>query len=308
MCWAALAVIALTGCSNSEESSQSATRPAPSAAAPKSAAPLVKPPVATAPRRETIEVSSADQFVAAIGPDRVLRLREGKYQLSLVKQRYLKHLYWRQVHDGYELVVRNVKDLRIEAAEKGKVELLAKPAYGYVLAFEKSSGVELSGLVLGHSPDPGFCTGGVVQMTDCRNAAIRDCDLYGCGTEGLTLQRVEGLTFERSVIRDCTYGIGTLAGSNRIAFRDSRFINNKQFYGFEIRDCLGVKFERCQFDRNIAASGIAPASLFKIASSSEIEMIGGRITGNRYNQLTGPADAMKFERVDIRDNRPPPKE
>ncbi len=302
--WLVLVTVGLMGCSESPDSSPPATRPAPRAVAPKDPAPKSKPAPAVAPPRKTIEVSSAEEFVAAVGSNRVLRLRAGKYRLSDVKQRYLKHLYWREVHDGYELVVRNVRNLRIEAAEKGKVELLAEPAYAYVLAFEKSAGVELSGLVLGHSPSPGGCTGGVVQLSGCRDAVIRDCVLFGCGMEGLSLKHVEGMIFDRSVIRDCTYGILTMSDCSRIVFRDSQFMNNRKYHGFEIKQSLGVKFERCRITNNVV-SGSGSGALFKVASSSEVEMIRGLIQGNRYGSLVLPSAAMKFEGVEIRDNRPP---
>ena len=112
-----------------------------------------KPATTPAPAPKVVEVSTPEQLIAAIGPDRVIKLAPGQYDLTEPPQRYLKHVYWRQVHDGYELVIRNVKGLRLEGTGGSKAHLITNTVYAYVLAFEDVAGIELVNLELGHAPE-----------------------------------------------------------------------------------------------------------------------------------------------------------
>ncbi len=76
--------------------------------------------------REVLSVGTADELVAAIGPNRIIELRQGVYDLSSVAQRQMEFVRWAKVHDGYELIVRNVGGLKLIGGAEGP-QLLAQP-------------------------------------------------------------------------------------------------------------------------------------------------------------------------------------
>ena len=86
------------------------------------------------------------------------------------------------------LVLNDLNNLSIEAEQGAKVNLLIDPRYAYVLSFKNCNNVNISGIIAGHYPDKGDCTGGVFKFEDCKDIQINDSALFGCGTEGLTLR------------------------------------------------------------------------------------------------------------------------
>lgn len=264
-----------------------------SAAAPDSA-PAGKP----ADRREVIRVANAEEFLRALGSDRILKLAPAEYRLSEVEGMEAAAVRWDKEFDGRTLTVRGVRNLSIVCEADKPARLIVKPRYVFVLNFEGCEGVELSNLYLGHEPDRGECSSGVVGATDCRDLTLRRCDLFGCGTEGLTLQRVKGMKFEESVIRDCSYGIVSAAGCEGLRFVKSRFADNVEFWGLRFEDCREVRFADCTVENNTA--GDEP--LFKVAGRTEVIFEGGAIRNNRAAALADSADQLFLRQPSVRGN------
>jgi hypothetical protein len=251
--------------------------------------------------REVISVGTADELVSAIGPNRIIELRHGVYDISSVPQRKMEFVRWAKVFDGHELIVSNVAGLKLIGAAKAP-QLLAKPRYANVLTFDGCTDITLENLVLGHTPE-GYCEGGVVRMSKCRDVTIDKCDLFGCGIEGLSLSDVAGLRFSHSTIRDCTYGIMTVSGSSDILMSDSSFIRNKEFGGFSFSKSRNIRLERCIIKDNMFDS--LAANLFSATSCSDIIISGGEISGNKYKGIMSPIDCVKIINTKIEGNTEP---
>lgn len=292
--WTLLLPLGLAGCSEeARESSEQKDRPLG----------LSSPQPVNTGGRQVISVCSSEEFVKAVGPDRVIKLAPGEYNLSGLKQRYMDYVRWVQATDGYDLIIRKVRDLRIEGPADTRARLVASPSYVYVLGFEDVAGLELVNLELAHSPKLGYCTGGVVLVNRGKRVTIRNCVLAGSGMEGLTLSKVRGLTFERSVIKECTYGIMTITDCRDLLFKNSRFANNEEWHGITIKDSLGVRFERCRIEKNLAKGSFeGVGSLFEVTSSSDVEVVGGAIRENRFVRLLRPPGSVEFHNVTIADN------
>ncbi|MCP4375703.1 MAG: hypothetical protein GY794_05950 [bacterium] len=281
-----LVAVALTGGCQRDSTNTLATKKDPAAAAEKAE---------TQPRPEPagkkiIYVKTAEELVLAIGSDRTIKLRPGVYDLSSVAQKQTEFVRWAKVHDGYELIVRNVKGLKLIGPRKSP-EILAKPRYANVLRFDNCKDITLENLVLGHTPE-GYCEGGVLAINKSTGVTINKCDLFGCGIEGLTLSGVVGLKFNQSTIRDCTYGIMTVTKSRDLAFNGSRFIRNREFSGFSFSDSRNVRFKQCVIKDNRFDS--LNATMFSVTSCSDIVVSGGSITGNVYKKLVAPVGGIEL--------------
>ena len=239
-----------------------------------------------------ISVNSAEELLNAIGSDRTIVLAPGDYVLSDVRDRHMDFIRWDPEFDGKTITVRNVKNLKIIGDRKKPTRLLVRPRYAYVLNFEDCRNVQLENLVMGHSPDSGYCASGVVGATKCTDLALRNCDLFGCGTEGLTLTKVTNMVFHNSTIRDCTYGIMTIKGCANLRFTQSSFIRNKQFWAVNVHDSKDISFTGCSFTNNHAEDD----SLFDVASSSNILVKECTFVDNKVESVTNNTRAVTIDK------------
>ena len=154
-------------------------------------------------------VSTVDEFIAAIGPDREIRLNEGTYDLSTAStyagETGNEWCYWEEVYDGYELVIQFANNLTITGAGKGETILSAAPRYAQVLRLNSCRNVSMTGFTAGHTVEPGACVGGVICLEYDRGVSIRDVGLYGCGVTGVSADNCTDLTVANSDIYECSY-------------------------------------------------------------------------------------------------------
>lgn len=240
-----------------------------------------------------IQVNTADQLIRVIDSDRALKLNSGDYVLSDVRDTRMAHVRWDKVFDGKSITIRNVKNMTITGCMEKPTRLLVKPRYAFVLNFEDCENIILENLVLGHSPDKGTCTSGVLGAVNCKNLVLRNCTLFGCGTEGLTLNKVQDMRFENSCIKDCTYGIMTLTGSETLRFVKSVFTRNEKFWGVKISDSKDIRFEECKFIRNQAEN-----ELFHAVSAADVFAKKCTFTDNRVKAMTNNPDAVTVQQPD----------
>jgi len=61
-------------------------------------------------------------------------------------------------------VVSDVKNLTITSEGPEMPEILAAPRYANVISFRNCSGIRIENARFGHSPNTGYCEGGVLQF------------------------------------------------------------------------------------------------------------------------------------------------
>lgn len=254
-------------------------------------------PVSPADTRPVHEVRTAEELIQAIGPDRVIKLTGKDYSLTGVTRRKLKHVRWRKAHQQqYDVMIRNCPNLTIEGSGETRPHVFVSDAYAHVLNFESCAGLSLRRLKLGHHPDPGYCMGGVVSVTDSNNVLIEDCILYGCGTTGLTLRKSHHLTFRKSVIERCTYGILSAEDCDDLRFEQAVFRENMRFSGFSLTDCVKTVFVDCTVQGNVL--GGLKGCLFETNLNSrdaKISFKGGNIEDNAAVDLARPRDMLTLD-------------
>ncbi|KPJ56130.1 MAG: hypothetical protein AMS16_02930 [Planctomycetes bacterium DG_58] len=247
-------------------------------------------------QKQTIRVSSAKALIDALGPDRVILIEAGaRVRLDGAPRARGKHVRWiRAGEKEYEPVIRDCANLEIRAGEGERPLVCTKYPYANVVHFENCSGLVLSGLRIGHDPEPGFCSGGVIAMEKCESPTISDCILFGCGTEGLTLSKVKKLTVENTVVEKCTYGLLTASGCEDLTFRKCAFRDTEEYHGFDFADSTGIRFVECVVE-NVRLSLISGA-LFRTnldVEEARIVFEGGAIRANRAAALAEPANMLR---------------
>ena len=173
----------------------------------------------------TVSVSSVDEFLAAIGPDRTILLEGELFDLSEAStygRTGTEYCRWEETYDGPKLVIENLSGLSIVAplGDAPAVVISAAPRYADVLSFVNCSDLVLEGFTAGHTKEPGACAGGVLNFKSCRNVRIERCRLFGCGILGIQTADCGDFTLERTEIYECSQGAGDFYKTSSIVFHD----------------------------------------------------------------------------------------
>lgn len=194
---------------------------------------------------DTVTVSTAAELLAAIAPGVHIILAPGTYNFSDLTEEEIAGCS-DYVNQDYLLsyenfLISDVTGLTLEAAEGGTVELVTENGGASVLDIWKSGDVTLRGLTFGHAVERGECNGSVLCAEDCKNLTIENCRLYGCGTDGICTQRVEGLTVTGTEIYKCSESVFALGESTTGAVFDRcRFYGNYSSILFYFSDGADV--------------------------------------------------------------------
>jgi hypothetical protein len=241
---------------------------------------------------DEIKVSTTLEFYEALGSDRTLVLGPGQYNLTKLQSVPYKHfdksgsgggeLNWDQVFDGYELRVKGVKNLTIRGTptkEGGTMtDLIVDPRYAFVIHFEDCEGIQIESVVAGHS-EGGECEGGVYRFTNCSGVSLHKAEMYGCGTEGLKLDKSRGVSATESSIFSCTYDIMTVSGSENVVFENCNFNGNREFDLVNVERSDGLTFENCTFTNNFGEK------MFSVdAGSKNVSVRNSSFEGNSMEE------------------------
>ena len=229
-------------------------------------------------------VSTVDEFIAAIGPDREIRLEAGTYDLSTAStyagETGSEWCYWEEVYDGYELVIQFTNNLTITSAGKDSVTISAAPRYAQVLRLNSCRNVSMTGFTAGHTKEPGACVGGVICLEYDRGVSIRDVGLYGCGVTGVSADNCTDLTVANSDIYECSYN------------------------GIQVLNSTGVNVVNCRLYDLGKNEEWEASEVFNLVSSSDIAISDCEIYGNlsQYLVRSSGVDQVTLKNNVFRDN------
>lgn len=189
-------------------------------------------------------------------------------------------------------MIKGIENFSIDA-EVGAFVLI-EPRYAYVLEFLNCKNIKISNLTLGHT-DSGYCVGGVLSFKGVTEIEISDSVLFGSGTVGLELNNVDGLNFDKSTIKECTYSIMHIRDSKNIIFTDSTFKDTEQFDLIEIENSRKIEIINGVISNN--STGDYQPNLFKvIGHCNDVRVINTEIKYNEISVLVN--DSSKIEFVD----------
>ena len=249
------------------------------------AAPVETVSAQTVPCQDGVyTVSTVDELIAAIGPDREIRLEKGTYDLSTAST-YAgdtgnEWCYWAEVYDGYELVIQFANNLTITGAGKGVTILSAAPRYAQVLRLNSCRNVSMTGFTAGHTKEPGSCVGGVICLEYDRGVSIRNVGLYGCGVTGVSTDSCSDVTVANSDIYECSYN------------------------GIQVMNSTGVGVVNCRLYDLGKTEEWEASEVFNLVSSSDITISDCEIYGNlsQYLVRSSGVDFVTLKNNLFRDN------
>ena len=246
-----------------------------------------------------VRVTNTVEFLAAIAPHTRIFLDIEDDQPITFTDDYpdTKNPYYRfeATYDGKQLVIENLEGLSIAGPEGRTATILSHHPFANVIWFNNCNDIDLQWLNCGHEV-LGFCTGGVLAFEDCYNVKISNCDLWGCGTEGLYINNCNGVICTDTTIRDCTYGILSVHNSRDVQFENCRMRDNQELDLIKIEDSLQVGFNNCAIWNNVCRGNYGSKYLVR-ANNSQVRFTGCAIFDNGVEALTNTEDACFEECV-----------
>ena len=247
-------------------------------------------------RHRVLTVSDVDGLLAAIGSNRVITLAPGIYDLTEASDYGEEHpsgpYTWQESIDGYQLEIRDVSGLTVRGESRQEVLIRTGPRYADVLTLRDCGDVILEGNTLGHTEQPGICTGGVITLENCERVRIRGCELFGCGVIALDALRCSGVQVENSYLVDCSMGAAALESCRDVRLEGCTLAQcgklDHQFL-LAVSDCSGVSVVNCEICENTAYA------LVYSDLSREIYFLGNSVhdnllTGSGFQVYRGPAE------------------
>lgn len=162
------------------------------------------------------EVSSVDQLLSAIGPNRTIQLAPGAYELSQASDygqvSDSPYYTWREENGGYTLILRGVENLTIQGDKDCRITMV-KPTPD-ILVVENSRGVTLENLSLSHAGEIDSQSSGGVRLENCEDVALRQVNLHRSGAYGLRIKLSGNVQVTDSSLYDCAL-VGVIAEGSR---------------------------------------------------------------------------------------------
>ncbi|MBP3685361.1 MAG: right-handed parallel beta-helix repeat-containing protein [Oscillospiraceae bacterium] len=197
--------------------------------------------------RSEVKVSTVDELIGALAPDTEIVLADGVYDLSTAEgygTASTDYYFWSEEFDGPSLVLTGIHNLviRSESGDVTKCTLSAVPRYANVLSFRHCSSIAVQGITAGHTVEPGYCMGGVLNFEGCDAVLVENCGLYGCGILGIQASVSSDITVKHCDIYECSYGGIQMGEVNGVSIENCLFRDlggdSMSFY-----DCRNVKVD-----------------------------------------------------------------
>lgn len=230
----------------------------------------------------TIEVHTARDLIKEIKPNTIIKLAKGTYNLTLASRVKSKYVEWLKVYDGFEPLIHSIYNFQIIGQPGAKI--LIEPKYAWVMSFQNSKNIKLENLIAGHAVS-GYCLGGVFSFVNSEDIEINNSVLFGCGTTGIQIDKVDNLKFSNSTIGECSYDMVGVYNSTNVIFENSTFKNTTGFNLISITDfAYNIKFSKCLIQNN--ANGKHFPYLIDIGEDTgDIYLFDSKIIGNNTTKF-----------------------
>jgi hypothetical protein len=218
-------------------------------------------------QRPVLRVSSATELLRAIGPNRVIILEKGDYDLSTAYGVKGPYIQWYDSEDGTELGLSRLTGLTIRGSEGSRILVRSKSVY--LLDLSSSAKIELIGLSFVREVEEGRrVTGGGLYLESVEGPngypiELRDCSdlrfsrisvkggfygaLYAATSRGIGLEACEFSGMKGSILV-------SVEESEEIGFRDCVFVGNSGSTFVDIytesEELGATTFSSCSFRDN----------------------------------------------------------
>lgn len=211
-----------------------------------------------AQKAKNVTVSTPDEFIKAIASNTNITLKtNGTLAITSALDKLGANcevsdleglpdlepgVYYTPEYDGRSIIIVKIDNLTITGAST-RTHIQAEPSYANVLYFYGCKNVTLKNIKAGHV-EAGSCVGDVISFEKCDKINIDNCDLYGCGVNGISMYDTENVTVTNTEIRECS--------SNMVVMHECYGVTFTKCYMHDCGTCInnwrstGIKYDDCK--------------------------------------------------------------
>lgn len=131
----------------------------------------------------------------------------------------------------------------------GNTKITVSSERDLVISVVGSENVTLKGLILGHDVPPTITCGMGVVYVSSSSANIENCDIFGCGLEGIETQ-LSDIYVNNTIIRDCSSNIAYIFNNSTGTFTDCAFYGNEGGVAVPVSNDSQATYTNCKFVDN----------------------------------------------------------
>ncbi|OFZ15324.1 MAG: hypothetical protein A3D92_21325 [Bacteroidetes bacterium RIFCSPHIGHO2_02_FULL_44_7] len=258
---------------------------------------------------DTVRVQTVIQFFDSLQSDRLILLEPGIYDFT--KHLQLETLDQSRVHkdlvlgpnirysseDGVTLYM--AKNIRIVGMGSNPSSTIFTSSFlgDEVLTLLGCQHIRIENIQLTHSADAsGTIKGGLLKVSQSTDVNVKNCELLGRASVGLTSWRSKDLHIHSTLISACSYGIVDLKDSWTLRFEACIFKENKACqYFWLMSGCTDVQIQTCEFNDNIKRGNrnCEDSRLFSFARCEMVLFENNSIKGNECDYM-GDREVMRI--------------
>ena len=201
--------------------------------------------------KKTVTVSDVWELDKNLNDNTKIILKGGVYNLSDITERI--NIYDNIDYDVNANITNSLmykNHIRLEAEEGANVTILTDSATSNVMELYGCGDITIKGITFGHNVEKGQCTGNVLSLVASHGIEIEDCNLFGCGTYGISSYNSFDINVNNTQIYECTYGLLEFNSSNNIYFQNCVLRDSEGFYQIEMNYSRNINFEDCKITNN----------------------------------------------------------
>jgi len=206
---------------------------------------------AIASNADTIRVGKAQEFIDAIGSNRVIELAADSFFLDDITIENATSPNSVFLKDGVH--ISGVTNLEIlgNGTKKQPTVLALRKNQNTVLSFDECTDIRLVNVEVHQLSNEGTKEAGFLSFDKSQGITIINCMLSGSASFGVNLSEVKNLKVKKTTISKSRSAMMILKASSDLLFEECSFASNKsRGHLIMAESCQAVQFVKCSFEKN----------------------------------------------------------
>ena len=193
--------------------------------------------------QDKIAVSTAEEFVNAIGSNRIINVKAGTYDFTSFNRA--------GTYDAIGLIITEVRNLSIIGAIDGVTEFVNEDRFAEILTFDYCENISVSNIKASHTPQPYQCDGGVLYLRNSSNINVLNCYFDGCGSVGISTWKCNDLNVKDTVITNCSLRGVNISWADNVVFDNVEITKHRAYANaVSVDNSSNVAFNNCEISDN----------------------------------------------------------
>ena len=201
---------------------------------------------------DTVRVANAQEFINAIGSNRVIELSADTFFLDNIKVNESSPTKSKVIDEGIQILKASNLEILGAGTKKKPTVIGFKNKRNTVLTFKECNNIRLVNIEVDLlSTNDIRREAGFLSFEKSENITVINCTLSGNGSFGIICSEAKNLKIRKTTISKTLSAMLILKESSDLVFEDCFFTSNKSNGHLVVSEnCHAVQFVKCVFDKN----------------------------------------------------------